>query len=131
MRKNKEMDKDYKRQYYLKNKDKLREHFRNYYLQHKTQIILREQNRRRKAKLELMQLLGGKCIKCGESDCRCLQIDHVKGCGTLERKKLGNGRYIFIVLKKVKEDSKDYQLLCANCNWKKRFDNNEHSWRME
>ena len=54
-------------------------------------------------------------------DVRCLQIDHVNGGGTKEAKKFyasNNPKY----LKKVLEDKEgNYQLLCAYCNWLKRF----------
>lgn len=64
-----------------------------------------------------------KCVMCGEDDERCLQIDHVKGKGGLERKSLGGCRGVY---KQIKDHPEDYQILCANCNWKKKYDNNEN-----
>jgi len=74
-------------------------------------------------KMEIFVLLGCKCIRCGESDWRCLQIDHVKGGGQKERKRFScYFLYLNFVLKQIQSGSKDYQLLCANCNWKKRYE---------
>jgi hypothetical protein len=75
---------------------------------------------------ELYTLLGGKCAHCGFSDIRVLQIDHVNGGGQKERKSF-SCYYLFLchVLEKVKNGSKDYQLLCANCNWIKRWEKKE------
>jgi hypothetical protein len=95
-----------------------------------------EQNRanqkrhRKKVKKELFELLGNRCanpfhINHGEFFAfpECLQVDHINGGGQKELRefrKHGNTAYDAI-LKKVKAGSKDYQLLCANCNWIKRF----------
>lgn len=63
----------------------------------------------------------------GCTDQRCLQIDHVNGDGHKERKKFKNcGRYGFY-LKVLKDRKGNYQLLCANCNWIKRYINKEFS----
>lgn len=81
-----------------------------------------------KLRRKVLEILGNKCIHCGESDIRCLQIDHVNGGGCKERKKLflkHYGTYLRFVLKEIQADSKDYQLLCANCNWKKKYNSGE------
>ena len=77
----------------------------------------------RKATIEA---LGGKCIKCGFSDTRALQIDHINGGGSKERKnKTFKGIFHRNVIKSFLIQENKYQLLCANCNWIKRYDNNE------
>jgi hypothetical protein len=56
-------------------------------------------------------------------DIIALQIDHVHGGGCKERGKIGRndaGTYLYI-LRKIQSGSKDYQLLCAYCNWIKQF----------
>ena len=68
---------------------------------------------RRKA--EVHKQLGDKCQQCGEKDPRVLQIDHVNSDGAKERK-LGR----LELYKKVEDTPHRYQLLCANCNWRKR-----------
>ena len=82
-----------------------------------------------KRKLEIFGLLGKKCIRCGFSDPRCLQIDHVKGGGCKEKGKFKNyNLYLKMVLEKIKSGSKDYQLLCANCNFIKRYSEMGSDW---
>ena len=82
-----------------------------------------------KIKNATIEALGAKCVKCGFSDKRALQIDHIKGGGNKERKEkrfLGHGKnYFRYVLESFLKGENKYQLLCANCNWIKRFENNE------
>lgn len=70
---------------------------------------------------EILKFLGGKCVKCGFSDYRALQIDHINGGGHAEHRELGH----YKANKRVYEYPEDYQLLCANCNSIKRYENNE------
>lgn len=82
----------------------------------------RHKTRRRQ---EMLEYLGAECIKCGYSDFRALQIDHINAGGRKEFKEIGmTGIY-----KRVVENPEEYQLLCANCNWIKRYENKE--WRKE
>lgn len=70
--------------------------------------------------------LGGKCIVCGFSDQRALQIDHINGGGSQERKERNYmGNFHKHVLRSFLNNENKYQILCANCNWIKRFTNNE------
>jgi hypothetical protein len=69
--------------------------------------------------LQAIYSLGGACIQCGESDVRCLQIDHIKGYGSSQSNSPLRYKHI---LAEIHAGSTDYQCLCANCNWKKRFD---------
>lgn len=66
--------------------------------------------------------LGGKCCKCGYYDHRALQIDHINGGGSKELKSMSRSTYLNKI---IKGETKAYQLLCANCNWIKRYENNE------
>lgn len=90
---------------------------------------LREQND--KIREEIHKLLGNKCanpynIDHGEFFAfpECLQVDHVHGNGYEERHRF-HSFYSFQkhILAEIKAGSKDYQLLCANCNWIKRWRN--------
>jgi len=77
-------------------------------------------NQRRK----LLDLLGGKCAHCGFTDYRALQIDHIEGGGMKDIRSFGNMRTYY---KNVMNDkTAKYQILCANCNWIKRHENNEN-----
>ena len=80
---------------------------------------------RRKLK-EIFEFFGSKCAHCGFDNPLALQIDHVNGGGKKERIiRTGTATFYRHVLKEIKSGSKEYQLLCANCNWIKRFINNE------
>lgn len=70
---------------------------------------------------EALETMGGKCVECGFNDWRALQIDHVNGGGSQEFKKIGHRA----AYKKAVKGDPNYQLLCANCNWIKRYENNE------
>ena len=86
---------------------------------------IKEENIRNRT--EILQLLGSHCIRCGFSDSRALQIDHVNGKGCKERRKFHNSSLLYyrFVLRRIKEGSKDYQLLCANCNTIKKVEKEE------
>ena len=69
----------------------------------------------------LLAFLGGKCVRCGVDDARFLQIDHVHGDGAKCRATMTAGAQRDDIF--IRPDR--YQLLCANCNWAKRVENNE------
>lgn len=82
------------------------------------------QNRRNRTLRErAIQLLGGACAHCGLTDRRCLQIDHVNGGGTRELREVGNQGICARIAKT--QQTEGYQLLCANCNWIKRYERGE------
>lgn len=74
---------------------------------------------------KILALLGDKCVHCGFSDERALQIDHVDGGGHTERVALGGQSTFYAKL--LREGTDGYQLLCANCNWIKRAERGEYS----
>lgn len=83
----------------------------------------------------VLQKYGGKCKRCKISDSRVLCIDHVNGDG--HKKKTGTNRRVgvfstIVRLSKLPR-SKDYQLLCANCNIIKARENKEFArgWRKD
>ena len=88
-----------------------------------------QKERLKKSRNEALLTLGGKCIKCGFSDSRALQIDHINGGGSKERKEKNFiGEFHKHVLKSFLENENKYQLLCANCNWIKKVENKENKW---
>ena len=84
---------------------------------------------KQKVRAKTIELLGGKCsnpnclVPNGCTDIRCLQIDHVKGGGN-KALKSSYKEYKKIYMA-IRSGSKDYQLLCANCNWIKFHENKE------
>lgn len=87
--------------------------------------LTRRSNRRDKAlvKAAALKHLGDVCVRCGFSDPRALQIDHVNGGGRQDAARRSANTYYRAVIKTVPGET--YQLLCANCNWIKRHENQE------
>ena len=78
-------------------------------------------------KKEIIGLLGGKCVRCDFVDDRALQIDHMDGNGKKDIK--GGGTAYYDKVRKFLAANPlqtVYQILCANCNWIKRIENNEN-----
>lgn len=76
-----------------------------------------------KLRQRILIKLGSQCIICGFSDIRALQIDHIEGGGTeLNKQQNWSTRYRSILNDTY---TVKVQLLCANCNWIKRYENKE------
>lgn len=72
-------------------------------------------------KRKVYEAYGGfVCACCGNTREECLQIDHVNGGGHAHIKDLGSNvkLYTWIINNNYPPD---FQILCANCNWIKRF----------
>ena len=83
-------------------------------------------NRRARARLRqrVLDYLGGKCVQCGFSDRRALQVDHCNSDGHVDRvTKPGRALY-HAILRGERDDA--VQLLCANCNAIKQWE--LHEW---
>ena len=123
----------YGKEYYWKNVEKLRKRNREWHMKNREKDRLYEVKRRRTLRTLILKLLGNKCnnpncpIPKDKFDKRALQIDHIKGEGNKEIKKFGkcNNLYYLHVLNEIKKGTKKYQLLCAYCNWLKRYNNRE------
>lgn len=75
---------------------------------------------------QIFRLLGGEqCSKCGFDDYRALQIDHKNGGGLKEFRENPTLLKAKKYLEHIQIHQSDYQVLCANCNWIKRFENSE------
>ena len=62
------------------------------------------------------------CNHCGEKDIRCLSIDHIEGCGSSHRRELKINFYNWLKQNGMPDG---YMVLCFNCQWVKRYINNE------
>lgn len=73
---------------------------------------------------DLIKELGGCCRRCGFSDARALQVDHLNGDGSKDpmRGRPSSKPFYDHVL----ANRERFQLLCANCNVIKRLENEEH-----
>ena len=127
-------------EYYAKNRKKRLANSKRWQLKHpetakershewyeRTKDSRREFNTRRnrekwrELKNKIFDKYGGKCVKCGIDDFRVLQIDHVNGGGRQEFKQYTTGYYQYYK-RVLSDDTGKYQLLCANCNWIKRWE---------
>jgi hypothetical protein len=125
------------RQYYDDNKPRLIQYAKDFRLAHHQYYLEKDQisnfNRReqRRAydyalKLEVFDHYSKgtfKCCRCGFADLRALSIDHINGGGT-EHRKIIPGHKMYVWLRK-NNYPEGFQVLCMNCNWIKRFENNE------
>jgi len=80
--------------------------------------------RRKALKETVHDKLGHSCSRCGFDDKRALQIDHVFGGGNQEHAEIKNPAKFY--RKVLADEEGQYQMLCANCNWIKRAENQEH-----
>lgn len=81
---------------------------------------------RKKIRAIVLAKLGNKCRRCHFKDPRTLQIDHVLGGSAKLYRSVHHGQ-LLLGLAKGTIPLADFQLLCANCNWVKRYENNEAS----
>lgn len=84
--------------------------------------------RQKRLRQQIIQQLGGCCKHCGFTDVRALQIDHIFGGGNRELKN-GKRAGLMYYYKVLKDQTGQYQLLCANCNWIKRCEQQEAQGR--
>jgi RNase P subunit RPR2 len=109
--------------YYQKNKKNYIDYFKKYYSKNRENYLKQKKEQSIESKNMVLDFLGGKCVKCGFSDYRALQIDHVNGGGVKEQRERTTNRFSYhkeVMDSFTKKEGK-YQLLCANCNWIKRF----------
>jgi 5-methylcytosine-specific restriction endonuclease McrA len=79
------------------------------------------------ARLKALALFNSVCKICGFANTDALQIDHINGGGTKERKTGLMGYRLYIALLKGERKLNDLQLLCANCHVIKQRRNKEWS----
>ena len=76
----------------------------------------------------LFDILGRKCVICGFDDERALQFDHINGGGNKDRGGYKRSHRALMCKYVLDPDVKlKLQVLCANCNWIKRYEKKEHS----
>lgn len=82
---------------------------------------------RKRQRDRILKILGGECVKCGFNDNRALQIDHINGNGISDKGITKNNKWFNLVEKSFLAQENKYQLLCANCNWIKKYENDENA----
>ena len=92
------------------------------------QQLIKQRDRDRKLKVEVLTYYGKDkcaCVMCNESNLACLSIDHINGRGTRHRKGSLRTSHSFYLWLKKNDYPVGYQTLCMNCQFVKRFENNE------
>lgn len=108
-------------------RDRKREYARLYREANRLKIRASKRAYRRKLKADVLAHYGKVCARCGFSDMRALQIDHINDDGAMQRKSLGGKQmsgWRFYEYLKLKNYPTGYQTLCANCNNIKQWDKN-------
>jgi hypothetical protein len=112
---------------FANNKEEILKRLQDYRLKHPQQTRDNARKRqlkyRRKLRILVLEKLGNKCVRCDIADKRVLQVDHIKAKNVQDRDRPQYNPRAFN--KHILEDSSPYQLLCANCNWIKRWVNHE------
>ena len=103
----KEHSRKYKNQYNVDNRDHVRRRSRSYARQFRRKVL---------------KFFGDKCIRCGFNDYRALQLDHIHGGGAREHR-LSTG--VYGIYRRALKNPEEFQLLCANCNNIKRYEEGE------
>lgn len=119
----------YDKQWRAKNHDKLIINAREYRQGHKIAKVGYETKYKLKIKTQVLSHYGnGKatCVKCGYTDIRALSIDHINGGGAKHKEENdisgGSNFYLWLIRNHLPYG---YQTLCMNCQFIKRYENNE------
>ena len=112
-----------------KNPAKTRENHARYYKDNLQYVKQKSKDNRVKLKYTVLEHYSKgkpKCVICGEQDIIVLCIDHVNGHGQEHRRQIGRvGGSAFYTWLIINGFPKGFQVLCFNCNMRKRFNNQE------
>ena len=136
--------KEYRREYYKANKDKWHESYkrtreakrkrdREYRACNKLPMRLYMRKWTKEVKITVLTHYGNDkcaCVKCGFSDLRALSIDHINAGGKAHKASLKRNGVRFYRWLQKNNYPLEYQTLCMNCQWIKRFENNECNIRV-
>lgn len=100
---------------------------KKYQDEHPEMKSLVHKKRRLRQKIQLFKILGSNsCVFCGFSIWQALQFEHIKGDGTQDKNKFKCIDDFFKYYIENEDHAREkLQIACANCNWIKRFKNNE------
>ena len=130
-----------RREYYKANPEKYRIKAKKWYKNNRESVLATNRKRlpliriyrrqyENKIRLDILKLMGNKCVKCGFDNWMGLQLDHINGGGTKEMREFKRPKAMYrFYLANPLEAKKRIQVLCANCNQIKRYLNNENRKR--
>ncbi len=107
-----------RRRYYNKHKEKMRQYSRTYKRKKYDQRVngIKSWNRRMRIFGEISGLEKIRCVKCGNTDPRILQIHHVNGDGNRDVNFYSKFDNYLKGKSKSKKPTEKLELRCANCN---------------
>jgi hypothetical protein len=127
---------EYQSNYYQTHKEKKLKQASDSQKKNLKKIEARNRDKHHERKMRAFELLGNQCanpynINHGDFSNYpdCLQIDHINGGGSQHHRQRQTEGIISDVIKDPNRKLK-YQLLCANCNWIKRFIEKEHNQKL-
>lgn len=91
-----------------------------YRRKHAKRLRIRLKKEAIQIKLNAIQRYGGECIVCGEDELAVLTFDHVNDDGAEERKREAGGIALYRRLLNLSAKRKDLQVMCFNCQYRKR-----------
>lgn len=123
IRKDEEHRKEYMKNYY---REYYKNHTKNFTINERIKRNERNRNYIRKLHDKIIDLLGGKCVSCGVTDKRVLQVNHKNGGGCKEFKKIG-ALVLYNQILKGKRAIDDLEVRCSNCNIIYRWRNQDRT----
>ena len=113
------------KRYRVTHKELIKRNRRNYLRRHRLRCNAYGRKVRRQLRREVIVHFGGKCVHCGMDDWRALQVDHIEGGGRKRFTQTAHCSYAYYKELLKATPGVDYQLLCANCNQIKKYENGE------
>jgi len=113
-----EQAREYHRKQYWGNKEKESKRKKRFYAEKREEILKRQRERYWMIKSKVVNMLGGRCVRCGATDLKVLQINHKNGNNGKEKCGVKLLTRIFL----GKRGIEDLELRCANCNFKYEYE---------
>jgi 5-methylcytosine-specific restriction endonuclease McrA len=95
-------------------------YFRQYHALHRVERVKYERSKNESLRIIALDVLGGKCARCGLTDQRIFEIDHIvplrRKSKTLLSLRETSGSRIHYRIVHGQEDTTGLQVLCPNCH---------------
>ena len=126
-----EKNPNYGHEWNIKNRDRVKATHKVWRSNHPNYLNMKNRQYRKRDRLIILKHYSPDlvCQRCGFSDIRALSIDHINGGGgkhMRDNRIEGSGFYRWIIRNNF---PKEFQVLCMNCQWIKKQENNESPTR--